>query len=80
MSFPFITVPASRSMMSFILSNKLVLLDIFKTGDIGLPVGVPRPVVKIIILQPDPARPVVLSTSFPGVQTKFKPVLLIFSA
>ena len=43
------------------------------TGTAGFPVGVPSPVVNKIILAPDPAKPVVDSTSFPGVHYKFKP-------
>jgi len=52
--------------MSFILSKSCVLLYNFITGEIRLPVGVPNPVVKIIILHPEPAKPAVLSTSFSG--------------
>jgi hypothetical protein len=40
---------------------------------------VPKPVVKTTTLQPEPARAVVLSTSFPGVHSKFKPGFVIFS-
>ena len=51
----------------------MVLLDIFKTGATGFPVGVPKPVVKTTTLQPEPTKPVVDSTSFPGVHNKFNP-------
>jgi hypothetical protein len=42
-------------------------------GQTGLPVGVPNPVVNNISVAPLAALPVVASTSFPGVHTKFRP-------
>ena len=38
--------PASKSMMSPMRSARVELVEIFSTGAMGLPVGVPRPVVK----------------------------------
>ena len=46
------------------------------TGQTGLPVGVPKPVVNKIKVAPLAALPVVASTSLPGVQTKFNPALV----
>jgi hypothetical protein len=46
----------------------LVLEETLITGLMGLPVGVPSPVVKRIKLAPLPARAVVLSTSAHGVE------------
>ncbi|MNH42859.1 hypothetical protein D3C86_1536440 [compost metagenome] len=78
-SSPSIIGPVSKSMISLILLNNLVLLDILTTGAIGFPVGVPNPVVKSTILAPEPTSAVVDSTSLPGVQSKFKPGLVTFS-
>ena len=55
------------------------LEEIFKTGQIGLPIGLPKPVVNMITLAPEPAKPVVHSASLPGVQSKFKPDLVACS-
>ena len=52
-----------------------VLVETFITGTAGLPVGVPSPVVNKIKFAPDPANPVVDSTSFPGVHKRFNPGL-----
>ena len=71
---PSTTDPELKSIISLIFLKTDVLDDIFITGVIGLPVGVPRPVVKIIRLAPEPAMAVVLSTSFPGVHNKFNPL------
>ena len=49
------------------------LLEIFTTGAMGLPVGVPRPVEKRIMFAPAPAMAVVDSTPFPAVQSKDNP-------
>ncbi|MNE91782.1 hypothetical protein D3C80_1894340 [compost metagenome] len=46
------------------------------TGQTGLPVGVPNPVVNKINVAPEAALPVVASTSFPGVHTKLKPAFV----
>ena len=78
-SSPVMIEPVLKSMMSFIRFVNAWLLAIFITGAIGFPVGVPNPVVKHIMVQPDPASPVVLSTSLPGVQSKFNPFLVAFS-
>ena len=72
-SVPSIIEPVLKSIMSFILVYSLVFVDTFITGTAGLPVGVPSPVVNKIKLAPEPARPVVDSTSLPGVHNKFKP-------
>ena len=53
-----------------------VLVATFITGQIGLPVGVPKPVVNNISVAPLAAFPVVASTSLPGVQTRFSPDLV----
>ena len=57
----------------------LVLEETLITGVTGFPVGVPRPVVKRMMLAPEPARPVVDSTSLPGVQRRFNPGMLTYS-
>ncbi len=56
-----------------------VLEATFTTGAIGLPVGVPRPVVKSMMLAPAPASAVVLSTSLPGVHNKLSPGFVTYS-
>ena len=61
-------VPALKSIISGIFSANLVLEETLITGLMGLPVGVPSPVVKRIKLAPLPARAVVLSTSAHGVE------------
>lgn len=70
---PRMTGPASKSMTSAMRLAILLLLEIFSTGVIGLPVGVPSPVVNMIKLAPEPASPVVDSTSLPGVQSRLSP-------
>src|SRR5437762_13867205 len=65
--------PVSISIMSPILFVKDELVDNLIVGQTGLPVGVPKPVVKSINVAPAAALPVVASTSFPGVQTKLNP-------
>src|SRR5215204_5273495 len=72
-------VPQLMSKMSPILENVFELEDNFTTGAIGLPVGVPSPVVKRTIFAPDPTSAVVLSTSLPGVQSRFNPGFFTFS-
>ncbi len=67
------------SMMSGMRSASLVLDETFITGEIGLPVGVPSPVVNNMMVAPDPAMAVVLSTSLPGVQSKLRPGLVTYS-
>ena len=49
---PSTTRPALKSMSSFIRSKSPLLLDIFTTGAMGKPAGVPRPVVKRQIWAP----------------------------
>ena len=66
-------------MMSGIRFISAELEPTLTTGVIGLPVGVPSPVEKRIMLAPDPARAVVLSTSFPGVHYKEIPSLQAYS-
>ena len=50
-----------------------MLVASLTTGAIGLPVGVPRPVVKSTTLAPAPTCAVVASTSLPGVQSRLSP-------
>ena len=45
-------------------------MEILTTGATGLPVGVPRPVVKRMRLTPAPTCAVTLSTSLPGVHSR----------
>ncbi|MNF89106.1 hypothetical protein D3C84_716180 [compost metagenome] len=71
--------PVSISIISDIFLANSVLDDIFTTGAIGLPVGVPKPVVNNTILAPEPTIAVVHSTSFPGVHNNVKPASLIYS-
>jgi hypothetical protein len=59
--------PASKSMMSAMRSARVELVEILITGAMGLPVGVPRPVVKSTRFDPAPTCAVTLSTSLPGV-------------
>ena len=63
-------------MISLILVANFVLVATLITGQTGLPVGVPKPVVNNINVAPLAALPVVASTSLPGVQTRFKPGLV----
>jgi len=72
--FARMTAPVSISMMSDMRSARLVLVETLITGATGLPVGVPRPVVKTTTLAPAPTCAVTHSTSFPGVQSKAKRV------
>ena len=64
---PEIIAPVSMSMMSGIRSASGVLVESFSTGAIGLPVGVPSPVVKSTRFAPAPTCAVTHSTSLPGV-------------
>ena len=50
---------------------------IFITGAIGLPVGVPRPVVNTTTCAPPPTMPVTDSTSRPGVSITVSPFCVI---
>ena len=50
---------------------------IFITGAIGLPVGVPRPVVNTTTCAPPPTMPVTDSTSSPGVSMTVSPLRVI---
>lgn len=70
---PSTTGPQSMSMMSGIRRASAVLVESLMVGQTGLPVGVPRPVVKRIRVAPLAALPVVASTSLPGVQTRLRP-------
>src|SRR6266852_2036130 len=64
---PEITPPASKSIMSDMRRARSEFVEILTTGGIGLPVGVPNPVVNRTTLVPAPACAVTHSTSFPGV-------------
>ena len=79
LSSPEMMVPALKSMISGILWDKVVLEETLITGLIGFPVGVPSPVVNKMIVAPLPANAVVLSTSFPGVQSTLRPQFLMYS-
>ncbi|MNR54448.1 hypothetical protein D3C85_1746310 [compost metagenome] len=70
---PSIIGPVLISIMSAICVASFVLVATLMTGQMGLPVGVPRPVVNKINVAPDAVFPVVASTSLPGVQTKLSP-------
>ena len=70
---PAIIGPQSISIISFMRLVKLLLDETLIVGQIGFPVGVPNHVVNNIKVAPLAVLPVVASTSFPGVQTKFKP-------
>src|SRR5579862_1300924 len=59
--------PALTSMMSGIRWASAELVEIFTTGAMGLPVGVPSPVVKSTTLAPAATCAVTHSTSLPGV-------------
>ena len=78
--WPVIMGPVSTSMISGILCAKVVFDAILTTGAMGFPVGVPKPVVNKIRLAPDPASAVVLSTSLPGVHSRFNPGFVAYSA
>lgn len=65
--------PVLISMMSGMRSYNVVLVEIFITGTIGFPVGVPRPVVNNTMFAPPATSAVVDSTSFPGVHKRFSP-------
>src|SRR5215472_6805055 len=65
--------PASKSMMSAIRWASCELDEIFTTGAIGFPVGVPRPVVNSTKFAPAATCAVTHSTSLPGVHNKFRP-------
>src|SRR5262245_19467110 len=66
-------------MMSGIRCFNSELVAIFRTGQIGLPVGGPSPVVKSTMFAPDPTSAVTDSTSFPGVQSRFNPGAVAYS-
>src|SRR5579863_8963801 len=55
------------------------LVEILRTGATGLPVGVPRPVVKRTRFAPAPAWAVTHSTSLPGVQRRLRPGVFAYS-
>ena len=65
----------SRSMLSAICFAVRALPVILMTGAMGLPVGVPRPVVKTTTCAPPPTMPVTDSTSSPGVSITVRPGL-----
>src|SRR5580693_1770749 len=65
-------------MMSAMRLASCELVEIFTTGATGLPVGVPRPVVKSTRFAPAPACAVTHSTSLPGVQSRFRPDVVAY--
>src|ERR1700751_3879239 len=70
---PSMVGPVSKSTISAMRRARLEFVEIFTTGAIGFPVGVPNPVVKSTTLAPAPTWAVTHSTSFPGVHCKFSP-------
>ena len=70
----------SRSMLSAICRAVRALPVILITGAIGLPVGVPSPVVKTTTCAPPPTMPVTDSTSSPGVSITVSPLRVIGAA
>src|ERR1700719_1434115 len=73
---PEIMLPASMSMMSGIFSVSREFVEIFTTGAIGFPVGVPKPVVKRSRFAPAPTCAVTHSTSLPGVHWRLSPAVV----
>src|ERR1700752_1932353 len=71
--------PVSKSTISAMRRAKFEFVEIFTTGAIGFPVGVPNPVVKSTTLAPAPTCAVTHSTSFPGVHCKFNPASVEYS-
>ena len=76
---PLMMGPQSISIISFIFFANIELVATFITGQTGLPVGVPNPVVNKMSVAPEAAFPVVASTSLPGVHTRLKPGLVAAS-
>src|SRR5215472_16067180 len=70
---PLTMLPVSISMMSAMRAASCEFVEIFTTGAIGLPVGVPRPVVNNTTLAPAAVCAVTHSTSLPGVHSRFSP-------
>ena len=58
--------------------GRVELVEILTTGATGLPVGVPRPVVKRTRFAPAPACAVTHSTSLPGVQSRVSPGVVAY--
>src|SRR5262249_10186991 len=71
--------PASRSMIAGIRRANSEFVEILITGAIGLPVGVPSPVVKRTTFAPEPTCAETDSTSLPGVHKRFKPAVVAYS-
>jgi hypothetical protein len=69
--FPSMTVPVFTSVLSGMLGGGDRVAGTLMTGAMGLPVGVPKPVVKSTTVAPEPTSAVVDSTSLPGVQSRF---------
>src|SRR2546427_9726491 len=76
---PAMMAPVSISMMSGMRSANEEFEDILITGAIGLPVGVPKPVVNRTKFAPAATWAVTHSTSFPGVHNKFNPGSVAYS-
>ena len=77
--FPEMIEPASISMMSGMRPARPELVEIFKTGAMGFPVGVPNPVVNNTTFAPAATCAVTHSTSFPGVHCRLRPGSLEYS-
>src|SRR5438067_2082760 len=71
--------PQSMSMISGMRRARFELVEIFKTGTMGLPVGVPSPVVNKTTFAPAPTWAVTHSTSLPGVHCRLRPGSLEYS-
>src|SRR5437588_81239 len=76
---PAIMAPVSMSMMSGMRLANAEFEDILITGAIGLPVGVPNPVVNRTTFAPAATWAVTHSTSFPGVHKRFNPGSVAYS-
>ena len=70
---PSAKVPALKSIQPGLFSDKAVLVEILTVG-INVPKGVPRPVVKSTMWQPEAANAVLATRSFPGALNRFKPL------
>ena len=72
-SFSTIT-PALKSIHPGLCLAKFELVEIFMVGTY-VPKGVPRPVVNNTMWHPQEARAVAATRSFPGAESRFKPLV-----
>ena len=73
MSVPSTSSPALKSIQLGLLLARLLFVEIFIVG-MNVPKGVPRPVVKRTIWQPEAARAVAATRSLPGAERRFSPL------